>query len=158
MITQTELKNLLHYDSGSGLFYWLRKDSCKIAGRTKKNGRVEIRVNKKLYAAHRLAWLYVYGEFPEHVVDHIDGNPNNNSIQNLRSVTRSQNLYNSKIPITNTSGVKGVHWSSRENKWRVKLHVNGKEKNFGYFDSLEVAKLIITEARDKFHGEYCRHY
>jgi hypothetical protein len=97
-----------------------------------------------------------YGYLPKYI-DHIDGNPSNNKIENLREVTNSQNCKNSKISITNKSGVKNVHWNKENKKWRVQLTINGKTKCFGSYDNLDTAELVAQEARNKYHGEYARH-
>jgi hypothetical protein len=159
MITQKELKQFLHYDQNTGIFTWIKKSGQKpiignIAGSTLLGGYIAIRLKNKRYLAHRLAWLYVYGKFPKNKIDHINGNPSDNKICNLRQATYQQNNCNSKKRKDNTSGVKGVVWRNDCKKWQAQLYINYKKIYFGTFDNLELAKLAIFEARVKYHGNY----
>lgn len=160
MIDQNELKKQLHYDKNTGIFTRLVSNhhSVKlgeIAG-TANNRYIMIRVNGKKYAAHRLAWLYVYGDMPK-MVDHINGNPSDNRIENLRLANHFTNNYNSKLRKDNTSGLKGINWNKKCKLWAVRVSVDGVRKFLGYFDNLEFAELVVKEARDKYHGEFARH-
>jgi hypothetical protein len=104
MITQLELKELLDYNQDTGIFVWKinRNGGAKardIAGSIHHEGYIRIQINKKIYAGHRLAWLYVYGSFPKLKIDHIDGNPSNNKICNLRLASDVENARNRKIKV-----------------------------------------------------------
>jgi len=92
------------------------------------------------------------------LVDHADGNPLNNKIENLRESTRCQNNQNSKIPKTNTSGHKGVYWDAKSKKWRVVIYANGKFHHFGFYENKEDAIKVAIEARNKLHGEFMRNF
>lgn len=159
MITQEYLKSILNYDCETGIFTWkINKSITKagnIAGSIKKESYCVIKIHRKDYMAHRLAWLYVYGYFPTYI-DHINGIRNDNKLSNLREVTSSQNSCNRKISIRNTSGVKGVTWHKQINKWQVVIGINGKNKYFGCFEDKEFAELVMIEARQKYHGIYAR--
>jgi hypothetical protein len=163
MITQEELKKLFHYNPETGIFtrlvsVGLKVKSGQVAGGL-DNGYIKIGINGKRYFAHRLAWLYVYGEFsnlPQMVIDHIDGNTINNKIENLRKVTHQQNILNQKLRTTNTSGIKNICWHKREGKWYVRVMNKGVMKNIGYFEDLELAELAAIEARRKYHGQFAR--
>jgi hypothetical protein len=154
--------NILHelFEYRDGKLYWKisrgRTKAGKEAGRSKKLGYREIRVYGKLYLTHRLIFNMFNGYEPK-VVDHIDGNPANNKIENLRAATCSQNLQNSKTYISNSSGIKGVGWSKKGRKWQVKIQVKNKEIWLGYYDDLELAGLVAEEARNKYHGEFANH-
>lgn len=125
---------------------------------SKINGRYEVvSLNGKRWSVHRLVYLLHHGELPD-MVDHKDGNPTNNKIENLRAATRAENGQNQKLNIKNTSGCKGVVWVKSHKKWRVDVAFFGKRKSFGYFEDLELADLVATEARDLYHGEFARHY
>ena len=159
MITQEKLKELLHYDQDTGIFTWKVSPASKIkigyvAGTKRKNGYIQLRICNKLLLAHRLAWLYIYGEIPKENIDHINGNPSDNRICNLREANYQQNNCNSKIRKDNTSGVKGVVWRKDCKKWQTQLWINNKKIYFGTFDNLELAELVISEARLKYHGTY----
>lgn len=97
-----------------------------------------------------------HGYLPD-VIDHIDGDILNNKIENLRPATHTQNMRNTKLSSRNNSGVKGVNWDKKSNKWRVHISVDGKTKTFGRFKDMELAELIAIEARDKYYGEFARH-
>jgi len=127
----------------------------KEAGNKREDGYVRIKVNNRLYLAHRIIFLMVNGYLPKEI-DHIDGNRSNNKIENLREVTKSENAQNRKTPINNTSGVKGVCWHKATKKWYVQLQVNKKNKYFGTYDDLELAQLVAIEARDKYHNQFAR--
>lgn len=146
------LKNTFYYNDG----HLYRIKTGKRAGCVRKDGYVQIRINYKFYLAHRLIYLLHYNTLPA-IIDHIDGNQSNNKIENLREATRTQNGYNAKKWKNNTSGTKGVSFSTQRNKWRVRLIIKGVETHFGFFEDLELAALVANEARDKYHGVYARH-
>ena len=162
MLTQEFLKSVLHYDQDTGIFTWAvnKAKRCKIgdvAGYTDNNGYIRIEINNKAYRAHRLAWLYTYGEMPKLHIDHINSSRSDNRVSNLREATYLENSQNYKTPKTNTSGVKNVSWYKQLNKWVVSLGVNGKKKTIGYFDDIEFAELVAIEARNKYHMEFANH-
>lgn len=161
MITQDELKNILKYDKSNGLFTWIVKPSGNVkvgsvAGHKNTNGYVEIKINKKVYKAHRLAWLYVYGEVPL-IIDHINNQKDDNRIFNLRNVTQCENARNSITPKNNTSGIKNVSYDKQSKKWRVYVTLNNKRINIGRFDDIEFAELVAIEARNKYYMEFACH-
>lgn len=151
MITKELLDSLFVYNEGE-LF---RKKNGKKAGGFNGMGYIYVNIKGKKYQIHRLIYLMLKGYLPEKI-DHIDGNPANNKIENLRPVNHSQNMHNSAIPCNNTSGFKNVCWHKRSKKWQVRLSVNNKNKNFGMFRDIELANLVAEEARILYHGEYAR--
>ena len=158
MLTQEYLKSQLDYNPDTGLFIWLvdkkaNKVKGKIAGSERKDKYFHIKLNKKMYLSHRLAFLYVYGYIPD-IIDHINGNPSDNRICNLREATYSQNGCNSKIPNTNISGVKGISWHKQNKKWQASIKINKKFIYLGTYNTVEEAADIIKKARQKYHGEY----
>jgi len=158
MLNKELLRGLFKYKDGN-LLRKVKTAPCvnvgDIAGCVQSSGYRAISVNNKLEYSHRLIFLYHHGFTPKEV-DHIDGDKLNNKIENLRECTRSQNNFNSKAPKTNTSGVKGVSWHKKLSKWRAYLHVNKKQKNLGLFEDLELAQLVVSEARELFHKEFKR--
>lgn len=160
-LTQEYLKSILDYDLDTGIFTW----KINKAKRTKigdiagwlDNGYREIEINDKKYKAHRLAWLYVYGEMPKKLIDHIDNNRSNNKISNLREATYQTNNENYRTPKTNKSGIKNVSWYKSLNKWVVGISIKKTKKTIGYFDDLELAELVAVEARNKYRGEFANH-
>ena len=160
MITQSELKRLLNYNPFTGIFTWNIKSAYKkigsIAGYVAKDGYIRIKINRKSYPAHRLAWIYTYG-YLDGILDHINCIKNDNRICNLRKATYSQNQLNKKMSKNNTSGIKGVTWNKNAKKWMAITTVNGKNKNLGYFEDIELAELVVNEARNMYHQEFARH-
>ena len=154
MITQEFIKSVLNYDKETGIFTWIKNG--KVAGYKQKDGYVRFNFNNKHYRAHRLAWLYVYGIYPDSHIDHINGNTTDNSINNLRLCNRNQNMHNRKLNKNNKAGIKGVCWNRKIGKWHVQIGISGKVKHLGYFDDLEFAELVSVEARDKYHKEFSR--
>lgn len=148
-LTQEYLKSILHYDPDTGVFTWKvqtgpRAKIGSIAGRKDKRYHCNIKINNTMYKAHRLAWLYVYGYMPENDLDHINRNPFDNRIVNLREISRSCNIRNSGNRKDNTSGVKGVYFDTGKNKWASYIRVNKKAKSLGVykdFDNAVCARL-----------------
>ena len=120
------------------------------------DGYLRVGFNSRQYLVHRVIFLYHHGFLPE-CLDHINGIRSDNRIENLRPATSYENICNSKFRSDNTSGVKGVHWNCVKKKWQVRLHVEKKVKSLGYYDDLELAELVIMEARDKYHKEFANH-
>lgn len=162
ILNQDLLKEFFDYRDGE--LYW-KESGCgrKIgnpAGRVRKDGYRGIRINDKLYYAHRLIFLYHHGYLPKYL-DHIDGDPLNNSINNLREATKQQNSRNQKkIKSLNgkpTSSIyKGVWWSIRNKKWEVQISINGKRKFLGYFISEIEAARAYNRAAIKLFGEFAK--
>ena len=160
-LTQEYLKCILNYDSETGIFSWLttrhnRVKVGQIAGHKNKLNYTVIRTNNKLYFAHRLAYLYMKGEWPRKGIDHIDGNGSNNEWINLREATQSQNAINSGLYNTNTSGYKGVIWNKANKNWRSRITVNDNRIDLGYFSTKEEAFKVRKAAELKYFGDYAR--
>jgi hypothetical protein len=158
MLTQEHLKEILQYDKNTGDFFWLKPASnrAKVGQKagTMSHGYIYIAIDGKKYGAHRLAWLYSYGEITKEIIDHIDGNPSNNCLSNLREATKQQNLHNLKKPITNTSGYKGVHFHKGSSKWRAVVTVNNKPKHLGMFQTPEEASVAYNNWCIANRGEF----
>lgn len=113
----------------------------------------KVTVSPKKYKSiflHRL----VIGAKGKEIVDHINMNPLDNRRENLRIVTKSQNMMNRKAPAQNTSGYKGVVWDKYNKKWTAQIQSNGKHKKIGRFLKKEDAARAYNEAAIKLHGEY----
>lgn len=157
MVTQRYLKEILSYDKTTGIFLWISYRlgvvNDGVAGTT-INGYNSITIDQTKYPAHRLAWLYEYGEFPTGLIDHINQTKKNNRIENLRICDKSQNAANSKIRSDNKSGYKGVSWNKRDQKWEAYATHKSKKFNLGCFsDIIDAAKAYNGKALDLF-GEY----
>jgi len=153
MITQLRLKELFHYSEDTGLFTRIKQVSgFKVGskvGTTHKRGYIHIGVDRKYYKAHRLAWLYVYGSFPELNIDHINRDCSDNRISNLRLATQKQNCENISPRKDNTSGYRGVHWHEAAKKWRASISHNKQRMTVGMFDSKEEAGLAAKLKREE---------
>lgn len=160
MISQEELKRILHYNPKTGIFTWLitpASGSVKkgdIAGCILSSGYIHIKINSRTYSAHRLAFLYITGSFPEKETDHINRTPSDNRWCNLREATPRQNQYNKGIGSNNTSGYKGVSLYGTGGKWRVRMKINGKYRHLGTFDDKQEASKAYEEATKIHHGEF----
>lgn len=99
--------------------------------------------------AHQIVWVLTYGELPKHEIDHIDGDPQNNAVENLRDVPRNINHRNQKLRSSNSSGVTGVSLHKETGKWVTSVTVNGKYKHLGIFRNIEDA----VSARQDFLSE-----
>jgi len=110
----------------------------------------------KVYYGHILAWIYTYGEIPTFDIDHIDGNPSNNRIDNLRLSTKGENARHSKRPVNNTSGYKGVSWNKRLNKWVANISVDRKGIYLGSFKYGHDAYFAYCVAAIKYHGDFAK--
>lgn len=106
--------------------------------------------------AHRLAWLYVYGEWPDAEIDHINGNTGDNRISNLRPATRAQNGANRGRQTNNASGVKGVCWHAQSGKWRAMIRISGKSRHLGLFNDIGAAAAAYARATVNRNGEFAR--
>lgn len=161
MLTQARLKEVLHYDQDTGLFTWKVRTSNRIrvgevAGAfSEKLGYILIGIDGTRHYAHRLAWLYVYGQFPEKMIDHEDTDGRNNRISNLRVATRTQNLSNHDKNSNNTSGIKGISWLERDQAWIVHCAFGDKKLRRQVKDKDEALR-ILNNFREKVVGEYAR--
>ena len=143
LITQERLKSLLTYDPDTGEFCWkaakgTRARPNELAGAMGGGGYWLIQIDGKKHKAHRLAWVYTYGEQPDEI-DHINRVKHDNRVTNLRSVTHHENSQNQTKPRNNTSGFIGVDFHKRSGKWRARIRIDGKLRDLGYFGTAEQA-------------------
>lgn len=161
-ITTEELKRMISYDESTGIFRWIEKRRGRnyggVAGSIHKTlGYLQVRISYKLYYGHRLAWQYVHGYEPTERIDHIDGNPSNNMLSNLRMCSQSQNMGNSRKRSNNTSGFKGVSWFKRDGKWKVQIQCAGmKNKHIGYYYSPEIAAIVYDITALEMFGQFAK--
>lgn len=157
MIPQDVVKQLLDYQKDTGMFIWRvapgnRTKAGSVAGTLDTYGYRQIQIKKRLYLAHRLAWLYEFGRWPEQTIDHINGVKDDNRINNLREVSMRQNKQNLKgaTKSNKTTGILGVYRvPSKRNPYMAQLGLNKKKIHLGRFPTLELAK----EARAKAERE-----
>ena len=156
MITQTRLKELLDYDPETGVFTRKVNIGYRVAGTiagTTDNGYRRIVINDRPYMAHRLAWLFIYGEFPKLQIDHKNGNRSDNRLINLRLATNAQNSAN-RPPVGN--GLKGCCYKKRNGRWVAQIMKECRQIHLGYFDTEQEAHSAYAEAATKLHGEFAR--
>ena len=171
--TIEQLRQVLAYDPETGRLTWLPRDASLFAdgkrGRhmmakvwnatwagkpalthTSRSGHLRGAVFHVGLQAHRVAWAIFYGRWPDGEIDHINGNPADNRIANLRDCSRTINGQNLRMKRTNTSGYVGVTRDHALNKWRAQATVNGQHFYIGVYPDLEDA----ARARDDFHRQH----
>lgn len=157
-LQQSELHDILTYLPDTGELFWNHTSEShkagELAGKVYKNGYRYICIAGSYYPAALVAWIYMTGEDPEGIIDHINLKRNDDSFDNLRPANNSQNHANRPAPKHNTSGFKGVFWNSQKHKWQAKLHVLNKQKHVGFFDSIEEAAKAHRRAAIEVWGEF----
>lgn len=162
MLTQERLKQLLSYDPETGLWTRLITIGGEKAGSvvTNKNGNgyIHFSIDRAKYLGHRLAWLYMTGEWPVGEIDHKDRDRANNRWSNLREATKSQNRANGEVPASNILGVKGVYLLKRPltNPYRARIKVAGRYIHLGCFPTVEAASAAYAAAAQLHFGEFAR--
>lgn len=157
-LTQAYLKEVFQYEDGH--LCWLI-DSRKTkhgqrAGRTKSNGYCEVGLNGKLHGTHRIIFMMFHGYMPR-IIDHIDGNPSNNKIENLREASHAENMRNSQRPKNNTSGFKGVYLDRRNNHWIAQCWHENNKKHLGSYANIHEAVDAVVKFREENHKQFARH-
>jgi hypothetical protein len=175
-LTYERLREVLRYDPQAGDFYWIeqpegsldwgsrtnatlawnRRFAGKKAGTVTPLGYIKIMIDYELILAHRLAWLYVHGEWPSGELDHINMIPGDNRIANLRIANRPQNNANKTKQRNNTSGLKGVSLVKSRGVWQAQLTVKGKSIYLGNFDCPAAAHFAYVVASARLCGEFAR--
>ena len=133
---------------------WNEKHSGKIAGSVNADGYRRILIYKRTYLAHRVVWAFFYGTWPTKHLDHINGNRDDNRIENLREASARENMHNRKLQADNTTGFKGVIRDGY--RFRARIKVNGKQTSLGSFKTAEEAHTAYCAAADKHYGEFAR--
>ena len=163
MITQRQLKEQLHYEEETGRFTWIinrgpARKGAEAGDVHVTRGKNYRRIGVLGYRpkAHRLAFLYVTGSFPDGEVDHEDGDGLNNRWSNLRAVTHAENGKNIRLQINNVSGAAGVCWRKRVKKWQARINANGARKHIGYFTNKEdaIAARKLAEIEFGYHPNH----
>lgn len=157
ILTQNVLKEVLHYDPLTGLF--IRKSNGRPTGSLLNTiyGKKYLRIGLlgRLYLAHRLAWIYFYGQQPIEI-DHINGDGTDNRMINLRNVTHSQNQKNHRRAVTNKSGVSGVAYRERDKIFRAYIRNDGRHIHLGHFDNI-IDAVIARKHAEKLYDYHHNH-
>lgn len=172
------LRQLLRYESESGKLFWLPRGPEWFSDSKYEPERVSHWWNTRFagseafctfdqkgypygflferrIAKHRVVWALHFGPINGEI-DHIDGNPANNLIENLRDVSRKANMQNKRTYARNTSGFRGVYWSKPMQKWRVAISMNGKERHLGFFADFNDA-VSARKAAEEAYGFHENH-
>ncbi len=152
-LTAERVRELLDYDPETGVLTWRVSSRGRRAGAvagTVKPGEIQVNVEGRLYRAHRLIWLHVHGRWPEQHIDHIDGNPHNNAIGNLRDVSCSVNLQNKRRGQGRTSDLLGVH-RHRTGRWGAQIKLGGTHRWLGLFGTPEEAHAAYVKVKRELH-------
>lgn len=131
------------------------KHAGKRVGRS-VNGYLYVPIKRRHYSIHRIIFFMFHGYEP-YIVDHIDGNPLNNKIENLRAATNSQNQANTRLSKANTSGYKGVYFHKSTGLWQASVRKDKKLIHLGLFQNIEDAVKARRSHFEVLHGEFTRH-
>lgn len=157
-LTSGRLREVLSYDADLGFFTWRVKSSRRvkigdIAGCHGSSGYYQIRIDRRTYLAHRLAWLYVHGCWPSSQIDHINGNKADNRLVNLREATIGENMQNFRSARSDNKscGLLGASFHKPTGRWRAQIQVNGRVLHLGRFDTAEEAHVAYLAAKRELH-------
>lgn len=168
------VRQLLTYDPNIGMLTWLPRKRWQFrsnpafvmwniryaggfAGTAKVPTGNVIAIDDHQYRTHRIIWLLVHGDPVPDVIDHIDGDPFNNRISNLRAATDPQNKWNTALSRNNTSGFKGVTFNKLKGQFQATVRCNGRRYWAGYFATAEEAAIGRRELAMRLHGDFVRH-
>jgi len=156
VITQKEAKERLEYNAETGVLTWKKKGHGvsvgNQAGGVRSDGYVCIKLDYRGYLAHRIIWLWVYGEFPDGEIDHINHNREDNRLENLRVVSTQGNAKNRSRAAINTSGVTGVSWNKKEKKWMSYIQRRRLGSYVDFFEAVCIRKS--AEKKYNFHENH----
>lgn len=161
MLTQQRLKQVISYNPETGVFTWVMPQSRRvkagsIAGSRTPKGYINIGIDGTRYLAHRLAWLYMHGEFAKEI-DHANGDRGDNRIVNLRSCSRSNNAHNLTKPSHGrTSRHKGVHWAADRQKWATQICLRGERTLVGRYEDEDAAGAAYDWQAVQMFGEFAK--
>jgi hypothetical protein len=164
-LTQTVLRELLHYDPETGVLTWRQRDrkwfpslnafaawnaryAGKPTGQSRRRGYCKVSIFDRSYSIHRIAWLHETGEWPSAEIDHINRDPGDNRWINLRLATRVENMRNAKDR-SNKSGFKGVYRNGK--RWIAQINLNGRPTHLGRFLTPEGASLMRQWATERYY-------
>jgi hypothetical protein len=158
-MTAEEARQLFSYNPETGALTWRknRGGAAKcgdVAGHVRKDGYRRIVHGGVPYYAHRVAWLLVYGRWPQKNIDHVDGHKDNNRLCNLREATHTENQWNRGAYSNNKCGLKGVCFDRRADAWRATIYVDRRQRHLGYFPNPETAHKAYCKAAKELHGDF----
>jgi hypothetical protein len=148
-LTAFRVRELFKYDKRDGRLYRIGKPRRKRI--SKSDGRFTVFIDGNLYQEHRVVWLWHHGEWPKNCIDHIDRNPLNNRIENLRDITQAENKQNQKASKNSLTGVKGIYFANQKTGYSVEIMALGVRHYLGYFKRIEDAAAAYAEGAKKYH-------
>lgn len=158
-LTQARLKDRVNYDPETGVMTRIRNSGTAkagdIMGSVMSHDYLTAGVDGRQYLIHRLAWLYVYGEWPKNI-DHINHKRDDNRIANLRAVTRTENQRNQSLRKTNASGALGVHWCARRQKWVAQIKAGGRGIYLGRYHHF-IDAISARKSAENLYGFHPNH-
>lgn len=143
-----------HFPTERGFLSWNARFPGRRAGTVNDQGYRQIKLFGVMRAEHRLVWLLVYGEWPSQQIDHINREPHDNRLANLRDVSNAENARNAKEARDTASGVKGVTWNCASRKWQARIHDHaGRRLNLGFYEDVKDAIRARSSANEtmKYH-------
>lgn len=164
--SKDELEKSFSYDRETGLLYWRARDDRRpqwngrfagqrAGGPSPSHGRIVVNLGRRLVLAHRVIWKMVHGEDPPLDIDHIDGDPTNNRLSNLRLATKHQNLRNAKRH-RGKALPKGVTLDKKRGNYRANIYIAGRQRHLGNFDDPAQAHAAYCAAAREHFGEFAR--
>lgn len=151
MLTAAAAREIFDYDPATGVLSW--KDG-RVINRKHQRGYILVHMNGRGYLAHRIIWLMVRGEWPEALIDHINGVPSDNRTINLRAATIAQNAANRRAQKSRSLPLKGI--TKSRNRWRAGIRMNGTYRFLGTFDSPEEAHAAYAAKAREVFGEFAK--
>jgi hypothetical protein len=159
-----ELRLAFNYDPETGALIWKHREGMPAkrntryagtrAGSVHLSGYRKIKFQGRMLWEHRIVWAIAHGRWPADQIDHINGVKGDNRLANLREANNSQNGANRTTQKNNKSGLKGVAWDGRVNKWFARIRKNGQPLHLGMFETPEAAHASYVEAAQKLHGQF----
>jgi hypothetical protein len=161
MLTAKELRKRYVYDPESGIFtrrvQAYRWSAGSVAGSIHKgHGYVVLTIDRRKYQAHRVAWLYMTGRWPSADIDHVNLCRTDNRWSNLRAATRQQNCFNRPARRDSGSGLKGVTFNKRLQKWVASICANRQQRHIGCFTTPEAAHAAYVAEAARAFGKFAR--
>lgn len=160
-LTADVARELFTYDPETGELRWKVRAAQRVhvgdlVGAPTAKGYRRFSCQNRLYLKHRVIWLMQTGAWPEHSIDHRDGDRSNDRWTNLRAATPAQNAQNAKRRADNSSGFKGVSFNRREGKWTAHIRAHGRSLFLGRHDTVEAAAAAYVQAATELHGDFAR--
>ena len=162
-LTPADVRRIFTYDPVAGEIRWNKRNddpkfklAGQLAGTHRRDGRGVIVHKNGFFLSSHIAWAWMTGEWPSHIVDHADNDPSNDAWSNLRAATKAQNGYNKRKKPRTSSAFKGVCFARHAHKWRAEIVADGKRRHLGYFESESDAANAYELAAIELHGEFAR--